>query len=170
MRGHLNLTTSLWHSKAFRNWITGTSLLYFMFYLLFIYNIFLIVIVYFGYRPLLVDLTIEEGTRLKVIYGSADGFHAVDLDSAAVYDIYLPKHVCMSFSKIWWYSRWVQFYNQFFVCCSSQLVQSRRIVLYHFPTLPECNYCCATTTKAYMSTLTAGAVRILFFRWVFVCF
>lgn len=46
------------------------------------------------YRPLLVDLTVEEGTRLKVIYGSSDGFHAVDLDSASVYDIYLPKHVC----------------------------------------------------------------------------
>ncbi|XP_030751084.1 serine/threonine-protein kinase mig-15 isoform X3 [Sitophilus oryzae] len=44
------------------------------------------------YRPLLVDLTVEEGTRLKVIYGSCDGFHAVDLDSASVYDIYLPKH------------------------------------------------------------------------------
>ncbi|XP_074041621.1 serine/threonine-protein kinase msn isoform X6 [Leptinotarsa decemlineata] len=43
------------------------------------------------YRPLLVDLTVEEGTRLKVIYGSCDGFHAVDLDSASVYDIYLPK-------------------------------------------------------------------------------
>ncbi|XP_045472385.1 serine/threonine-protein kinase mig-15 isoform X7 [Harmonia axyridis] len=43
------------------------------------------------YRPLLVDLTVEEGTRLKVIYGSAEGFHAVDLDSASVYDIYLPK-------------------------------------------------------------------------------
>jgi TRAF2 and NCK interacting kinase len=42
---------------------------------------------------LLVDLTVEEQTRLKVIYGSADGFHAVDLDSATVYDIYLPKHV-----------------------------------------------------------------------------
>ncbi|KAK7790928.1 hypothetical protein R5R35_000923 [Gryllus longicercus] len=45
-----------------------------------------------AHRPLLVDLTVEEGTRLKVIYGSADGFHAVDLDSASVYDIYLPKH------------------------------------------------------------------------------
>ncbi|XP_045760846.1 serine/threonine-protein kinase mig-15 isoform X4 [Maniola jurtina] len=44
------------------------------------------------HRPLLVDLTIEEGTRLKVIYGSADGFHAVDLDTASVYDIYIPKH------------------------------------------------------------------------------
>lgn len=46
-----------------------------------------------NHRPLLVDLTVEEQTRLKVIYGSADGFHAVDLDSATVYDIYLPKHV-----------------------------------------------------------------------------
>ncbi|XP_040160038.1 serine/threonine-protein kinase mig-15 isoform X11 [Anopheles arabiensis] len=44
------------------------------------------------HRPLLVDLTVEEQTRLKVIYGSAEGFHAVDLDSATVYDIYLPKH------------------------------------------------------------------------------
>ncbi|XP_065087820.1 serine/threonine-protein kinase mig-15 isoform X9 [Ochlerotatus camptorhynchus] len=44
------------------------------------------------HRPLLVDLTVEEQTRLKVIYGSAEGFHAVDLDSAIVYDIYLPKH------------------------------------------------------------------------------
>ncbi|KAL5282328.1 msn family protein [Megaselia abdita] len=44
------------------------------------------------HRPLLVDLTIEDSSRLKVIYGSAEGFHAVDLDSAEVYDIYLPKH------------------------------------------------------------------------------
>ena len=28
----------------------------------------------------------------KVLYGSANGFHAVDLDSASVYDIYTPKH------------------------------------------------------------------------------
>lgn len=46
-----------------------------------------------AHRPLLVDLTVEEGTRLKVIYGSADGFHAVDLDTTKVFDIYLPKHV-----------------------------------------------------------------------------
>lgn len=46
-----------------------------------------------AHRPLLVDLTIEEGTRLKVIYGSAEGFHAIDLDSSTVYDIYIPKHV-----------------------------------------------------------------------------
>ncbi|XP_035712738.1 misshapen-like kinase 1 isoform X3 [Folsomia candida] len=44
------------------------------------------------YKPLLVDLTVEEGSRLKVIYGSAQGFHAIDLDSASVYDLYAPKH------------------------------------------------------------------------------
>ncbi|KZS17429.1 Mitogen-activated protein kinase kinase kinase kinase 4 [Daphnia magna] len=46
-----------------------------------------------AHRPLLVDLTIEEGTRLKVIYGSAEGFHAIDLDQSSVYDIYIPKHI-----------------------------------------------------------------------------
>uniref|UniRef100_A0A3Q0QQT5 non-specific serine/threonine protein kinase n=1 Tax=Amphilophus citrinellus TaxID=61819 RepID=A0A3Q0QQT5_AMPCI len=46
------------------------------------------------HKPLLVDLTVEEGQRLKVIYGSCSGFHAVDVDSGAVYDIYLPTHVC----------------------------------------------------------------------------
>ncbi|GIX92153.1 hypothetical protein CEXT_224441 [Caerostris extrusa] len=44
------------------------------------------------HKPLLVDLTVEENIRLKVIFGSADGFHAVDLDSGAVYDVYLPAH------------------------------------------------------------------------------
>lgn len=39
------------------------------------------------------DLTVEEGQRLKVIYGSCAGFHAVDVDSGSVYDIYLPTHV-----------------------------------------------------------------------------
>ncbi|XP_054708882.1 misshapen-like kinase 1 isoform X1 [Uloborus diversus] len=44
------------------------------------------------HKPTLVDLTVEENIRLKVIFGSADGFHAVDLDSGAVYDVYLPTH------------------------------------------------------------------------------
>lgn len=44
------------------------------------------------HKPLLVDMTIEEGIRLKVIYGSPEGFHAVDIDSGAVYDIYIPAH------------------------------------------------------------------------------
>ncbi|XP_059514874.1 mitogen-activated protein kinase kinase kinase kinase 4 isoform X19 [Myotis daubentonii] len=46
-----------------------------------------------AHRPLLVDLTVEEGQRLKVIYGSCAGFHAVDVDSGSVYDIYLPTHI-----------------------------------------------------------------------------
>ncbi|XP_036308291.1 misshapen-like kinase 1 isoform X6 [Pipistrellus kuhlii] len=45
------------------------------------------------HRPLLVDLTVEEGQRLKVIYGSSAGFHAVDVDSGNSYDIYIPVHV-----------------------------------------------------------------------------
>nr|XP_042902924.1 serine/threonine-protein kinase mig-15 isoform X2 [Parasteatoda tepidariorum] len=45
-----------------------------------------------AHRPALIDMTIEEGVRLKVVYGSTEGFHAVDLDSGAVYDIYIPAH------------------------------------------------------------------------------
>ncbi|KAG7238010.1 hypothetical protein INR49_031364 [Caranx melampygus] len=33
------------------------------------------------HRPQLVDLTVEEGQRLKVIYGSSVGFHVIDVDS-----------------------------------------------------------------------------------------
>lgn len=44
------------------------------------------------HKPLLVDMTVEENIRLKVIFGSTEGFHAVDLDSGAVYDVYLPSH------------------------------------------------------------------------------
>nr|XP_008533099.1 PREDICTED: misshapen-like kinase 1 isoform X5 [Equus przewalskii] len=47
------------------------------------------------HRPLLVDLTVEEGQRLKVIYGSSAGFHAVDVDSGNSYDIYIPVHVLL---------------------------------------------------------------------------
>lgn len=35
----------------------------------------------------------EEGQRLKVIYGSCAGFHAIDVDSGNNYDIYIPVHV-----------------------------------------------------------------------------
>ncbi|XP_047205912.1 TRAF2 and NCK interacting kinase b isoform X9 [Girardinichthys multiradiatus] len=45
------------------------------------------------HRPLLVDLTVEEGQRLKVIYGSTVGFHVVDVDSGNPYDIYSPSHI-----------------------------------------------------------------------------
>lgn len=43
------------------------------------------------HKPLLVDMTIEEGIRFKVVYGSTQGFHAVDLDCGIVYDIYTPS-------------------------------------------------------------------------------
>jgi len=42
------------------------------------------------HKPLLVDMTIEESIRLKVIYGSKEGFHAVDLENGHVYDVYIP--------------------------------------------------------------------------------
>ncbi|XP_035980805.1 TRAF2 and NCK-interacting protein kinase-like isoform X9 [Fundulus heteroclitus] len=45
------------------------------------------------HRPLLVDLTVEEGQRLKVIYGSTVGFHVIDVDSGNPYDIYIPSHI-----------------------------------------------------------------------------
>ncbi|XP_026558658.1 nik-related protein kinase isoform X2 [Pseudonaja textilis] len=44
-------------------------------------------------KPLLVNLTVENGQRLKVTYGSAVGFHAIDVDSGSVYDLYLPTHI-----------------------------------------------------------------------------
>ncbi|XP_077465473.1 mitogen-activated protein kinase kinase kinase kinase 4-like isoform X2 [Stigmatopora argus] len=44
-------------------------------------------------KPLFVDLTVEEGQRLKVIYGSLSGFHAIDVDSGTPYDLYLPTHI-----------------------------------------------------------------------------
>ncbi|XP_037833589.1 TRAF2 and NCK interacting kinase a isoform X7 [Kryptolebias marmoratus] len=45
------------------------------------------------HRPQLVDLTVEEGQRLKVIYGSSVGFHIIDVDSGNPYDIYIPSHM-----------------------------------------------------------------------------
>ncbi|XP_077395182.1 TRAF2 and NCK interacting kinase a isoform X13 [Festucalex cinctus] len=51
------------------------------------------------HRPQLVDLTVEEGQRLKVIYGSSVGFHVIDVDSGNPYDIYIPSH-CAKETKI----------------------------------------------------------------------
>ncbi|EYB92546.1 hypothetical protein Y032_0192g1338 [Ancylostoma ceylanicum] len=45
-----------------------------------------------SHLPLIVDLTVEDNARLKVLYGSHEGFHAIDLDSAAIYDIYTPPN------------------------------------------------------------------------------
>ena len=46
-----------------------------------------------SHRPLIVDLTVEEGQRLKVLYGSKMGFHAIDVDTASLFDLYIPQHV-----------------------------------------------------------------------------
>ncbi|XP_022088034.1 mitogen-activated protein kinase kinase kinase kinase 4-like isoform X2 [Acanthaster planci] len=43
------------------------------------------------HRPQIVDLTVEDNQRLKVIYGSSAGFHAIDLDSGSVQDIHIPS-------------------------------------------------------------------------------
>ncbi|TKS72747.1 Mitogen-activated protein kinase kinase kinase kinase 4 [Collichthys lucidus] len=52
-------------------------------------------------KPLSVDLTVEEGQRLKVIYGSLSGFHAIDVDSGTPYDLYLPTHtVCQNSRRL----------------------------------------------------------------------
>lgn len=53
------------------------------------------------HRPVLVDLTVEEGQRLKVIYGSCVGFHAIDVDSGNNYDIYIPVHVSSRAVGFW---------------------------------------------------------------------
>ncbi|XP_077204526.1 TRAF2 and NCK-interacting protein kinase isoform X5 [Paroedura picta] len=45
------------------------------------------------HKPFLVDLTVEEGQRLKVIFGSHTGFHVIDVDSGNSYDIYVPCHI-----------------------------------------------------------------------------
>nr|XP_032833575.1 mitogen-activated protein kinase kinase kinase kinase 4-like isoform X1 [Petromyzon marinus] len=45
------------------------------------------------HRPQLVDLTVEESQRLKVVYGSNAGFHAIDVDSGNPYNIYQPTHI-----------------------------------------------------------------------------
>lgn len=44
------------------------------------------------HKPLLVDMTIEGQIEFNVIYGSTEGFHAVDVDSGVVHDIYTPSY------------------------------------------------------------------------------
>ncbi|XP_067234096.1 TRAF2 and NCK interacting kinase b isoform X6 [Chanodichthys erythropterus] len=53
------------------------------------------------HKPLLVDLTVEEGQRLKVIYGSSVGFHVIDVDSGNPYDIYIPSHPTSTPTRSW---------------------------------------------------------------------
>uniref|UniRef100_H2Z8H5 non-specific serine/threonine protein kinase n=1 Tax=Ciona savignyi TaxID=51511 RepID=H2Z8H5_CIOSA len=52
------------------------------------------------HKPMIVDLTVEEGSRLKLLYGSAYGFHAIDVDSGQNYDLYIPNHVSDNVTQI----------------------------------------------------------------------
>ena len=47
------------------------------------------------HKPLLVDMTVEKAIKLKVIYGSRQGFHSVDLDNGQISDIYIPSQVSL---------------------------------------------------------------------------
>lgn len=50
-----------------------------------------------NHLPLVVDLTVEENARLKILYGSHEGFHAIDLDSAQIHDIFVMPNVSSYF-------------------------------------------------------------------------
>lgn len=44
-------------------------------------------------KPLIVNMAIQtDSSKLRVIYASSSGFYGVDLDSASVYDIYVPRN------------------------------------------------------------------------------
>jgi len=45
------------------------------------------------HRPLLVHLTVEEDSRIKLIYGSEKGFHGIDTETEKKYDLYIPSYV-----------------------------------------------------------------------------
>ena len=74
------------------------------------------------HRPLIVDLTVEDGTRLKctflfltrseasslrsaksnsvvVLFGSERGFHAIDMETTAQIDLYIPGLKVCSLKK-----------------------------------------------------------------------
>ncbi|CAG06676.1 unnamed protein product [Tetraodon nigroviridis] len=124
------------------------------------------------HKPLLVDLTVEEGQRLKVIYGSCSGFHAVDVDSGAVYDIYLPTHVSRgrdvepavlpSTLPRQECSR-ISVFECVCVCgfyCSSDPDQHSVPRHHHFsPTQTASSCWCVTRTRAFTSTRTDASPR-----------
>jgi hypothetical protein len=45
------------------------------------------------HKPMLVDMTVENSIKLKVIYGSRQGFHSLNLDNGQLTDLYTPQHV-----------------------------------------------------------------------------
>ena len=41
----------------------------------------------------MVDITVEEDSRIKILYGSSKGFHAIDTETEMKYDLYIPRFV-----------------------------------------------------------------------------
>jgi len=43
------------------------------------------------HKPLLVDMIAETGSKTKVLYASIAGFHAIDMETGVVLDLYVPS-------------------------------------------------------------------------------
>lgn len=43
-------------------------------------------------KPVMVDLIVEESQKIKILYASNRGFHGIDLDTSANFDLYIPSH------------------------------------------------------------------------------
>lgn len=113
------------------------------------------------HKPLLVDLTVEEGQRLKVIYGSCSGFHAVDVDSGAVYDIYLPTHVSARCSLILpcFYLTLLSSLNYFSAFSLRSRPTFSAMPSSSCPTLTELSCWCVTKTRVSTSTPTDASPK-----------
>lgn len=119
------------------------------------------------HRPLLVELTVEEGQRLKVIYGSCAGFHAIDVDSGNNYDIYIPVHVsgrgealllacCLPGTPQG--SDWSPFLP--FAPARRSSRRSPPTPSSSCPTRTGWRCCCATKTRGFTSTPTGASLRM----------
>lgn len=78
-------------------------------------------------KPQIVDLLVEEGQRLKVVYGSNSGFHAIDVDTTSLYDLYIPSHVSYQTALISLYmSIFLKVYQifSFIITCKSYLAKN----------------------------------------------
>jgi hypothetical protein len=78
-------------------------------------------------KPQIVDLLVEEGQRLKVVYGSNSGFHAIDVDTTSLYDLYIPSHVSYLTALISLYmSIFLKLYQifSFIITCKSYLAKN----------------------------------------------
>lgn len=74
-------------------------------------------------KPQIVDLLVEEGQRLKVVYGSNSGFHAIDVDTTSLYDLYIPSHVSYQTALISLYISTYQIFS-FIITCKSYLAKN----------------------------------------------